>query len=118
MPFIPSTAIAIKNPILVSVLTPLLAFKGSGSVGSLGTADAVLFSVQNVDAVNSATITMETSQDGSSVDLQAPQYTIAPGQQCSMEISPQQLRRYFAITAQAVAGSVALTYEVVTGVQR
>lgn len=87
-------------PVDVSTVTPLLAFT------DLSDYQIILLAVQNVDPSNEVTVFFETSEDGVSVDTTLVYtYTIQPGQQCSLQISPDNMRSFFAITAQTDAPS-------------
>lgn len=88
------------GPVPVSTLTPLLPFT------SFSHHQLLLFSVQNLDPTNAVEVTIETSEDGTSVDTQLVyQYTIQPGQQCSLEVGPDQLRSFYALSAQTSSPS-------------
>lgn len=96
------------SPAPVSVLTELLPFTDlSGvipvlNVSKFGFAlDSFLLIVDNVDPTNTVTVTFETSEDGVSVDTATVySYTIAPGQQATLEIGPEFTRTYFSISAE------------------
>jgi hypothetical protein len=99
--------------LVVNTLSPLLPFFDFSSC------DVILMSVQNIDAdpSNLVTVNFETSPDGESID-QDRLYTkdILPGQQFSLEVGPEQLRRWFGITAQSQGPSypdAKVTWEVV-----
>ena len=95
MKLLVATAEQSDAPIPVSVATPLLPFT------SFNRYQQLLFAVQNLDPTNVVVVTIETSEDGVSVDTQLVyQYQIGPGQQCSLEIGPGNLRNFFSITAQ------------------
>lgn len=84
----------------VSTLTPLLPFF------DFSLFQVILLSVQNVDPTSSVTVYFETSEDGINSDPQLTySYTILPGQQCSLEVGPQQIRRYYSISAETTGPS-------------
>jgi len=88
------------GPVPVSTVTPLLPFT------ALGKYQLLLFSVQNLDPTNAVQVTIETSEDGISVDTQTVyQYTIQPGQQCSLDVGPDQLRSYYSLSGQTSSPS-------------
>lgn len=89
-----------EGPVPVSTVAPLLPFTAFTRYQLL------LVSVQNVDPTNPVQVTIETSEDGESVDTQLVyQYTIQPGQQCSLQIGPDQIRSFYAISAQTAGPS-------------
>lgn len=79
----------------VSTLTVLKAFTNLGSYYH-----TLLFVVQNTDAVNTVTFTVETSEDGEYPD-QHVLWTISccAQKQASLEVGPGLLRRYWRISA-------------------
>lgn len=92
------TLYKIGTPVPVSTLTPLLPFYDFSKF------QVVLLTVQNVDPTNSVTVYFETSEDGFSVDNALTyQFTILPGEQCSLEVGPQQVRKYYSIAAETAS---------------
>jgi len=88
-----------SGPVDVSTVTPLLPFT------DLSDYQIVFLAVQNLGP-NEVTVFFETSEDGISVDATLVYtYTIQTGQQCSLEISPDNVRSYYSITAQTDAPS-------------
>lgn len=81
----------------VSVLTALLAYSNLGQAYS-----ALLFALVN-NGASPVTLFIDTSEDGAAIDAAAQQtLTAAPGQQCSLEVGPEQMRSFFRLTAQTV----------------
>lgn len=90
----------------VSVLTVLMPFTdiakaaASANVSYADILETVLFAVINKDPANTVTVIFETSEDGVTPDTALIwTYNIGPGQQCSLEIGPKFIRKFFAITA-------------------
>lgn len=90
-------------------LTPLFAFANYSRYRNL------LFTFVNTDATNSVTITVETSQDGTHPDINVYTYVLPAGKQCSLEVSPPKLRRYFRASGQTAGPTVATTYQIEGG---
>lgn len=102
----------IGTPVPVSTLTPLLPFTDFSKFQTL------ILSVQNVDPTNPVTVFFETSEDGISVDSALTySYTIQPGQQCSLEVGPQNIRTYYSIAAETASPfpTAMVTWEVKVG---
>lgn len=75
----------------------------------------LLFSLQNNDGSINVTMTVETSQDGSRPDIENNAVLITPGAQGSVQIGPDQMRRWFRLIGTAASGTPAVTYEVLGG---
>jgi hypothetical protein len=102
----------IGAPQPVSILTPLLPFTDFSKY------QVLILSVQNVDPTSAVTVFFETSQDGFSVDAALTyQYVIQPGEQCSLEVGPQQIRAYYSISAETSSPfpTALVTFEVTIG---
>lgn len=75
--------------------------------------DSILLIVINTDSTNSLTCFFETSEDGVAVDTSIVySFTIGPGQQATLEIGPDFVRTYYAITAEGVGASCACKWGV------
>jgi hypothetical protein len=87
----------------VSTATTLLSFAN----GDLGTKySTLLFVLINNDVSENANLLIETSEDGTAADAQEKYALVAPaGQQTSVEIGPNIVRRYWRLSAYSDADS-------------
>lgn len=93
MRFIPRTIIP-DTGVSVSTATIIYDWNNLG-----GEYYQILFYLVNNDLTNACTLIIETSEDGVHPDINATSIVIPPGNQGSLEIGPEQLRRFWRLTA-------------------
>lgn len=104
----PESINELGGTVSVAALTVLKAWTNLGSYYH-----TLLFVVQNTDATNATTVTIETSEDGVYPDANVLYTVNVPAQkQGSIEIGPGIIRRYWRVSAVTAGPTVALKWAV------
>jgi hypothetical protein len=103
---IPTTILPLSSSIAVNALTVLFAFTDFQNY------ESILITGFEIDGVGCQFI-LDTAEDGASVDSDKQQSlpTNANGQ-CTFEIGPRKIRRYFRLSANVTAGATHVKYQV------